>query len=86
MSDHDSNPCQTMTLTACPVGATWVLALGTQRGAFGPQLGLRPQKIVGEGGVCATSYYPFVENSANKYFLILPLQIYFDFGYISSLD
>ena len=76
-----------MTLTACPVGATWVLALGTQRGAFGPQLGLRPQKIVGEGGVCASSYYPFVKNYARKnIFLILLLQIYFDFGYISSLD
>ena len=27
VSDHDSNPSQTMTLTAYPVGATWVLAL-----------------------------------------------------------
>ena len=27
VSDHDSNPSQTMTLTACPVGATWVGAL-----------------------------------------------------------
>ena len=26
VSDHDSNPSQTMTLTACPAGATWVWA------------------------------------------------------------
>ena len=49
-----------MTLTACPAGAAWVL--GTVLGPLAHpsmgalwalQLGLRPNKIVEEGGVCA---------------------------------
>merc|ERR1711974_313412 len=35
--NHDSNPSQTMTLTACPVGTTWV-------GALQQLLGLRPNR------------------------------------------
>ena len=57
-----------MTLTACPAGATWVLGSGQNPSCLGTllgpvahpslgalralQLGLRPNKIVEEGGVC----------------------------------
>ena len=46
-----------MTLTACPAGATWVLALqaktklpGNSYWAFGPKVGLRPTKDCIEEG------------------------------------
>ena len=45
--DHDSNPSQTMTLTACPVGETWVGAcLVTVIGPSAQKWGSAPQKIV----------------------------------------